>query len=182
MAPSHHGGCLPTLWAGGHRCINGLLPLLRRFVKMSPHTSLRLLHFKITMSMDVLRCMTVGGVLKELMVFAIVYNLVRGVMVDAARRQKVHVDRLSLIDAMRWLVVARPRGVLIKLMDNILLMQDRTPRADGQRETGVAGPGEWQWSRLPGAIRRGAVRSRGSARGGCNLRTADDRSRSRASA
>ena len=38
------------------------------------------------MNMDVLRCKTVDGVLKELMVFAIVYNLVRVVMVEAARR------------------------------------------------------------------------------------------------
>ena len=75
-------------------------------------------HLKITMQMDVLRCMTVDGVLKELMVFAIVYNLVRVVMVEAARRQKVDVDRISFIDAMRWLVVARPRSVLIKLIVN----------------------------------------------------------------
>jgi len=60
-------------------------------------------HLKQTMKMDVLRCMTVEGVLKELTVYAIVYNLVRVVMVEAARRQKVHVERISFIDAFRWL-------------------------------------------------------------------------------
>ena len=75
-------------------------------------------HLKITMKMDVLRCMTVEGVLKELMVFAIVYNLVRVVMVEAARRQSVNVDRISFIDALRWLVAARPRAVLVRLIVN----------------------------------------------------------------
>ena len=36
-----------------------------------------LAHLKTTMRMDVLHCKTVPGVLKELTVFAIVYNLVR---------------------------------------------------------------------------------------------------------
>ena len=34
-------------------------------------------HMKITMKMDVLRCETVEGVLKELAMFALAYNLVR---------------------------------------------------------------------------------------------------------
>ena len=55
-------------------------------------------------------CMTqriLDGVLKELIVFALIYNLVRLVMVQAARRQQVAIDRLSFIDATRWLVAAR---------------------------------------------------------------------------
>ena len=36
-------------------------------------------HLKITLKMDVLKCKTVDGVLKELAVFALVYNLVRSV-------------------------------------------------------------------------------------------------------
>jgi hypothetical protein len=75
-------------------------------------------HLKITMNMDVLRCTSVDGVLKELMIFAIVYNLIRVVMVEAARRQKVDVDRISFVDAMRWLVAARPRAVLTRLIVN----------------------------------------------------------------
>ena len=60
-------------------------------------------HLKQTMKMDVLKCMTVDGVLKELTIYAIVYNLVRIVMMEAAARQGVGVERISFIDALRWL-------------------------------------------------------------------------------
>jgi hypothetical protein len=60
-------------------------------------------HLKQTMKMDVLKCKTVDGVLKELTIFAIVYNLVRVVMMEAATRQGVDVERISFIDALRWL-------------------------------------------------------------------------------
>ena len=46
-------------------------------------------HLKTTMGLDVLKCKTVDGVLKELVVFALIYNLVRLVMSQAARRQRV---------------------------------------------------------------------------------------------
>ncbi len=61
-------------------------------------------HIKTTIKMDVLRCETVEGVLKELAVFALVYNLVRSVMVESARSQGVEPDRISLVDAVRWLI------------------------------------------------------------------------------
>ena len=64
---------------------------------------LNLRHLKQTMKMDVLKCMTVEGVLKELTVCAIVYNLVRVAMREAAARQGVDVERISFIDALRWL-------------------------------------------------------------------------------
>jgi len=38
--------------------------------------------------------------------FAIVYNLVRLVMLEAAQRQGVMPDRISFVDALRWLVAA----------------------------------------------------------------------------
>jgi hypothetical protein len=60
-------------------------------------------HIKTTMKMDVLKCKTVEGVLRELHVFALIYNLARQVMIAAAVRQKVDVNRLSFIDALRWL-------------------------------------------------------------------------------
>ena len=58
---------------------------------------------KTTMKMDVLHCKTVLGVLKELTVFAIVYNLVRLVILQSAQHQQVEVDRMSFLDALRWL-------------------------------------------------------------------------------
>jgi len=55
------------------------------------------------MKMDVLKCRTVDGVLKELTMYAVAYNLVRLTMGEAAGRQGAAVDRVSFIDALRWL-------------------------------------------------------------------------------
>ena len=55
---------------------------------------------KQTMKMDVLKCMTVDGVLKELTMYALAYNLVRVTMCQAAGRQGVEADRVSFIDAL----------------------------------------------------------------------------------
>jgi hypothetical protein len=56
------------------------------------------------MKLDVLRCETVDGVLKELAMFALAYNLVRSVMGESARLQGVDPDRIGLVDAVRWLI------------------------------------------------------------------------------
>jgi hypothetical protein len=69
-------------------------------------------HLKQTMHMDVLRCKTLQGIHKELTMFAIVYNLVRVVMLEASRRQDVPANRISFIDAMRWLAHAPPGSPL----------------------------------------------------------------------
>ena len=87
---------------------------------------LNLRHLKTTMKMDVLKCKTVEGVLKELTVYAIVYNLVRVVMMEAARRQGVDVERVSFVDALRWLVQARPGEEFPKLVVN----PERTDRSE----------------------------------------------------
>jgi len=60
-------------------------------------------HMKITMMMDVLKCKTVDGVLKEAAMYAIAYNLARSVMTESAGAQRVEPDRISLIDAVRWM-------------------------------------------------------------------------------
>lgn len=58
---------------------------------------------KISLGMDVLHCKTVDGVLKEIWMCALVYNLVRLVMLQAAERQGVPPDRISFTDALRHL-------------------------------------------------------------------------------
>jgi len=63
-------------------------------------------HLKQTLRMDVLRCQTVDGVGKELTMYALVYNLVRLVMCEAASPQGVAVERISFVDAVRWLAEA----------------------------------------------------------------------------
>jgi hypothetical protein len=64
------------------------------------HIETNLRHLKQTMKMDVLHCESVNGILKEMTVFALVYNLVRAVMCAAAERQEVPVDRISFADAL----------------------------------------------------------------------------------
>lgn len=79
---------------------------------------LNLRHLKTTMKMDVLKCKTVEGVLKELTAYAIVYNLVRVVMSEASRRQGVDAERVSFADALRWLCEAQPGDPPPKLKVN----------------------------------------------------------------
>jgi hypothetical protein len=65
-----------------------------------------LAHLKTTMGMDVLRCQSVAGVLKEMTVYSLVYNLVRLVMLKAADEQHMPVTSISFVDALRWLTEA----------------------------------------------------------------------------
>jgi Transposase DDE domain len=77
-----------------------------------------LAHLKTTMQMDVLHCKTVPGVLKELMVFAIVYNLVRLVMWQSATLQHTKVEQISFLDALRWLSAPSTGIPLVALIVN----------------------------------------------------------------
>ncbi len=62
-------------------------------------------HLKTTMKMEHLKCQTPDGVMKELMVFALVYNLIRAAMRDAAQEQEIDdASRISFVDASRWLI------------------------------------------------------------------------------
>jgi hypothetical protein len=60
------------------------------------------------MGLDGLHCQRLVVVLKDLTVFALVYNLVHVVMLEAAKRQRVALERSSFVDALRWLSTARP--------------------------------------------------------------------------
>jgi len=72
-----------------------------RLTRWMIETNIR--HLKITLGMDVLKCKTLQGVRKERMIFLLVYNLIRIVMLRAARRQGVNINRLSFADALAWL-------------------------------------------------------------------------------
>lgn len=88
---------------------------------------------KQTMKMDVLKCQSVDGVLKELTAYAIVYNLVRLVMVEAGRRQGVAAERISFVDAMRWLMEARAGDQLPSLVVNPVRWGRVEPRVRKRR-------------------------------------------------
>lgn len=53
---------------------------------------------------------------QQYLMFLLVYNLVRMVMLEAARRQEVPVERISFVDALRWLATARPGDELPDLV------------------------------------------------------------------
>jgi DDE family transposase len=87
-------------------------------------------HLKTTMKMNVLRCQSVLGVMKELAMYLAVYNLVRLAMLKAAAAQHVDVWRISFIDALRQ-VAARMIGLrgVAKLIVN--------PRREGRSQLRV---------------------------------------------
>ena len=85
-------------------------------------------HLKTTMGLEVLHCKSVAGVLKEMYMFAIAYNLVRLVMLEASRHQKVPLDRISFIDALRWLRDIQPDTPLTALVVNPARLDRIEPR------------------------------------------------------
>jgi len=91
-------------------------------------------HLKQTMGMDVLRCKTVDGVKKELLAYAIVYNLVRLHMLKAAQRQGVSPDRISFIDAMDVLRYVRDAQDSLRLTINPERPGRDEPRAIKRRK------------------------------------------------
>jgi Transposase DDE domain len=102
-----------------------------RLRRWDVETNLR--HLKITMNMDVLRCKTERGVRKEVAVFCLVYNLVRVVMLEAARRQDVPVARVSFADALKWTRHAGPGDALPALVVNPRRPDRAEPRCKKRR-------------------------------------------------
>jgi hypothetical protein len=90
---------------------------------------------KTTMKMEVLKCKSVDGVRKELAVFALAYNLVRLVALEASRRQGVAWERISFVDALRWLATTAVRGWsgLVALVVNPVRPGRFEPRARKRR-------------------------------------------------
>jgi hypothetical protein len=92
-----------------------------------------LAHLKTTLGMDVLKCETEAGVLKELTAFALVYNLVRAVMCEAGHRQGVCPERISFVDALRWLSSAGSGTPLPRLVINPVRPDRIEPRCQKRR-------------------------------------------------
>jgi Transposase DDE domain len=109
---------------------------------------------KQTMKMDVLKCMTVAGVLKELTMYAVAYNMVRVAMVQASRHQGVEVDRVSFIDALRWLRGAEAGEEMPELVVNPLRPGRYEPRCKKRR------PKQYDLMRVPRAELRKRLREK----------------------
>jgi hypothetical protein len=96
-----------TLLDPEHHPADELIEL--RLTRWMIETNIR--HLKITLGMDVLKCKTLDGVRKERLMFLLVYNLIRIVMLRAARAQRVNVNRLSFADTLAWLRLADTRDI-----------------------------------------------------------------------
>jgi hypothetical protein len=88
---------------------------------------------KTTLRMRKVKCQTEDGVRKELAVYCLVYNLVHAVMLEAARRQGVSPDRISFVDAARWLQQAEPGEGLPDLVVNPARTGRHEPRVTKTR-------------------------------------------------
>jgi hypothetical protein len=94
-------------------------------------------HLKTTMKMEHLKCHSADGVIKELMVFALVYNLVRAAMIQAAHKQNVtDVNRISFISALRRLILqlhVAPEQAALMLTVNPIRPGRNQPRVKKRR-------------------------------------------------
>lgn len=72
-----------------------------RLTRWMVETNIR--HLKVTLGMKQLKCKTPQRVQKERLIFLLVYNLIRLVMLNAARRQRLNVNRISFADTLAWL-------------------------------------------------------------------------------
>lgn len=94
---------------------------------------LNLRHLKTTMGMEVLKCKSVEGVMKELTAFMLVYNLVRLLMLEAAARQKTQPDRISFKDVLCWIQSVRPGQAMPRFIINPPRPERVEPRAKKRR-------------------------------------------------
>ncbi len=131
--------------------------VLARLYEMRWGVEVNLRHLKETMGMDVLRCQTRHGVLKELAMFVVVYNLVRRVMVAAGRRQGVTPQRISFVDALRWLREAERGEELPRLKVNPHRPNRVEPRVKKRR------PKKFKLMNKPRAVLRAALLNQSAA-------------------
>lgn len=59
-------------------------------------------YLKTTLGMDVLHCKTVDGVMKEIMVFCLVYNILRSTIAQIAQEYALPTKKISFVDVLRW--------------------------------------------------------------------------------
>jgi hypothetical protein len=130
---------------------------LARLYERRWQVEVNLRHLKQTLGMDVLRCQTLPGVVKELLMFVVVYNLVRRVMAAAARRQGVGSNRISFVDALRWLRQARRGEEVPRLRVNPERPGRYEPRVRKRR------PKQYDLMRKPRTVLRAALVHQGPA-------------------
>jgi putative transposase len=99
---------------------------------------------KTGMKMNVLKCRSVDGVMKELTIYLLVYNLARLIMLAWAQQMQVDVRRISFIDACRmlscWLTGLSGCGELVVNPDRVGRVQLRRVRRRPKKYTLLTAP------------------------------------------
>ena len=80
--------------------------------------------------------------------FLLVHNLVRMTVMEAAQRQRVPPERISFVDALRWLATAKPGDELPELVVNPFRPGRVEPRVRKRR------PKEFPVMKKPRAVLR----------------------------
>lgn len=106
---------------------------IARLYRLRWQVEVDLRDLKITLGMDVLKGHKIKTIMKEALVFALVYNLVRLVALKAAKRQRVNPHRISFIDALRWLQPSKPEALLPELIVNPVCLNRIEPRCIKRR-------------------------------------------------
>lgn len=83
---------------------------------------------KRTLSLAMMSARSLLGVRKEVLTLVLLYNLIRRVMRQAARGQGVDSERISFIDALRWLLWSGPGQPLCPLKINRRRIRRSPPR------------------------------------------------------
>lgn len=68
-------------------------------------------HLKRTLGMDRLKCRSVDGVRRELLIYALIYNAVCVTRSGAAALHKVAPARVSFVDTLRWMLLSGHRAL-----------------------------------------------------------------------
>lgn len=95
-------------------------------------------HLKTTLNMAVLHGQSPKMVQTELLAYVLVYNLVQLVIHEAARRQGVAPERISFVDAVRWLTSADVCDDLPTLVVNPCRPGRFEPRVRKRRHNGYS--------------------------------------------
>ena len=98
----------------------------------------RFSELKTTMKMRKLKAQSEEGILKELAAYCLVYNMVRAITAAAGLIQGVNPDRISFIDALRWLLWAAPGDPIPRLMVNPIRPDRHEPRVIKDRRDGYS--------------------------------------------
>jgi len=112
-------------------------------------------HLKTTMGLETLKCKTVEGVRKELAAFALVYNLVRLLMLEAAERQETKPDRISFAEVLAWVRTARRGQAMPDFVINPIRPERIDPRAIKRRPKSYALMNQPRW-KMREALRKQA--------------------------